>query len=258
MGWLRKIGPAYAPSAGSRGGSSEQKDAPVWNEWIGTLDGLVNAQIKPQVTGYLLRQTYTDGAFVKKGQLLFEIDPRTFEAALDRTKGQLANAEAQLATARANQVKTQLDVNRYTPLAKEQAISQQDLDNAIQANEAAQAQVQAAKAQVEAAKAEVATAQLNVGFTKVVSLIDGIAAIAQAQIGDLVSQSTLLTTVSTVDPIKVYFPVSERDTSITSGNTPMQQNAGGKNHCRRLNSFWLTDLFTRKKESSRLPTVRWM
>ena len=107
--------------------------------------------------------------------------------------------------------KRKLDVNRYTPLAKEQAIPQQDLDNAIQANEAAQAQVQAAKAQVEAAKAEVATAQLNVGFTKVVSLIDGIAAIAQAQIGDLVSQSTLLTTVSTVDPIKVYFPVSERE-----------------------------------------------
>jgi RND family efflux transporter MFP subunit len=172
----------------------EQKDVPVWNEWIGTLDGLVNAQIKPQVTGYLLRQTYTDGAFVKKGQLLFEIDPRTFEAALDRTKGQLANAEGQLATARANQVKMQQDVIRYTPLAKEQAIPQQDLDNAIQANEAAQAQVQAAKAQVEAAKAEVATAQLNVGFTKVVSLIDGIAGIAQAQIGDLVSQSTLLTT----------------------------------------------------------------
>jgi membrane fusion protein (multidrug efflux system) len=143
--------------------------------------------------------------------LLFEIDPRTFEAALDRTKGQLANAEGQLATARANQVKTQLDVNRYTPLAKEQAISQQDLDNAIQANEAAQAQVQAAKAQVEAAKAEVATAQLNVGFTKVVSLIDGIAGIAQAQIGDLVSPTSLLTTVSTMDPIKVYFPVSERE-----------------------------------------------
>ena len=189
----------------------EQKDIPIWKEWIGTLEGFVNAQIKPQVTGYLLRQTYTDGSFVKKGQLLFEIDPRTFEAALDRTKGQLANAEGQLATARANQVKTQLDVNRYTPLAKEQAISQQDLDNAIQANEAAQAQVQAAKAQVEAAKAEVATTQLNVGFTKVVSLIDGIAGIAQAQIGDLVSQSSLLTTVSTLDPIKVYFPVSERE-----------------------------------------------
>ena len=189
----------------------EQKDVPIWKEWIGTLDGLVNAQIKPQVTGYLLRQTYTDGAFVKKGQLLFEIDARTFQAALDRTKGQLANAEGQLATARANQVKAQNDVKRYTPLAKEQAIPQQDLDNAIQANEAAQAQVQAAKAQVEAAKAEVATAQLNIGFTKVVSLIDGIAGIAQAQIGDLVSPTSLLTTVSTMDPIKVYFPVSERE-----------------------------------------------
>ncbi|MGZ8427666.1 MAG: efflux RND transporter periplasmic adaptor subunit [Candidatus Binatia bacterium] len=189
----------------------EQKDVPIWKEWIGTLDGLVNAQIRPQVTGYLLRQTYTDGAFVKKGQLLFEIDARTFQAALDQAKGQVANAEGQLATAQANQVKAQNDVARYTPLAKEQAIPQQDLDNAIQANQAAQAQVQAARAGVEAAKAKVASAQLDVGFTKVVSLIDGIAAIAQAQIGDLVSQNTLLTTVSTVDPIKVYFPVSERE-----------------------------------------------
>ena len=191
--------------------SVEQKDVPISKEWIGTLDGLVNAQIKPQVTGYLLRQTYTDGAFVKKGQLLFEIDARTFQAALDQAKGQLANAEGQLATAQANQVKAQNDVNRYTPLAKEQAIAQQDLDNAVQANEAAKAQVQAAKAAIEAAKAKMASAQLDLGFTKVVSLIDGIAGIAQAQIGDLVSQSTLLTTVSTVDPIKVYFPVSERE-----------------------------------------------
>ena len=189
----------------------EQKDVPIWREWIGTLDGLVNAQIKPQVTGYLLRQTYTDGAFVKKGQLLFEIDPRTFEAAVDQAKGQLANAEGQLATSRANQVKAENDVNRYTPLAKEQAIPQQDLDNAIQANAAAKAQIDAAKAQVAAARAQVASAQLNLGFTKVVSLIDGIAAIAQAQIGDLVNTSSLLTTVSTVDPIKVYFPVSERE-----------------------------------------------
>jgi len=191
--------------------SVEQKDVPIWKEWIGTLDGLVNAQIKPQVIGYLLRQTYTDGAFVKKGQLLFEIDPRTFQAALDQAKGQLANAVGQLAQAQANQVKAQNDVNRYTPLAKEQAIAQQDLDTAIQVNEAAKAQVEGAKAQVEAAKAQVASAQLNVGFTKVVSLIDGIAGIAQAQIGDLVTQSTLLTTVSTVDPIKIYFPVSERE-----------------------------------------------
>ncbi|HEY7322372.1 MAG TPA: biotin/lipoyl-binding protein, partial [Candidatus Binatia bacterium] len=151
----------------------EQQDVPIWKEWIGTLDGLVNAQIKPQVTGYLLRQTYTDGAFVKKGQLLFEIDPRTFQAALDQAKGKLANAEGQLATAQANQVKAQQDVTRYTPLAKEQAIPQQDLDNAIQANEAAKAQVAAAKAQIEAAKAQVQSAQLDIGFTRVVSLIDG-------------------------------------------------------------------------------------
>ncbi|MGB7947029.1 MAG: efflux RND transporter periplasmic adaptor subunit [Candidatus Binatia bacterium] len=189
----------------------ERKDVPISKEWIGTLDGLVNAQIRPQVTGYLLRQTYTDGSFVKKGQLLFEIDPRTFQAALDQAKAQLANAEAQLATARANQIKAENDVNRYRPLAKEQAIPQQDLDNAIQANQAAQAQVEAAKAAVEAAKAKVASAQLDLGFTKVVALIDGIAGIAQAQIGDLVSQSSLLTTVSTLDPIKVYFPVSERE-----------------------------------------------
>src|SRR5262250_3453126 len=189
----------------------EQKDVPIWKEWIGILDGLWNAQIRPQVTGYLLRQTYTDGAFVKKDQLMFEIDPRTFQAALDQAKGQLANAESQVATAQANQVKAQNDVNRFTPLAKEQAIPQQDLDTAIQVNLAAKAQVDAAKAQVEAAKAQVATAQLNLGWTKVVSLIDGVAGIAQAQLGDLVTPSTLLTTVSTVDPIKIYFPVSERE-----------------------------------------------
>ena len=188
-----------------------QRDVPIWKEWIGTLDGLWNAQIRPQVTGYLLRQTYTDGAFVKKGQLLFEIDPRTFQAAVDQYKGQLANAEGQVATAQANQVKAQNDVNRFTPLAKEQAIPQQDLDTAIQVNLGAKAQVDAAKAQVEAAKAQVASAQLNLGFTQVVSLIDGIAGIALAQIGDLVTPSTLLTTVSTVDPIKIYFPVSERE-----------------------------------------------
>src|SRR5438034_5760911 len=188
----------------------EQKDVPIWNEWVGTLEGLVNAQIKPQVLGYLLRQTYKEGSFVRKGELLFEIDPRTFQAALDQAKAQRANAEGQLAQAEANQVKTQLDVNRYTPLAKEQAVTQQDLDNAVQANLAAQAAVRAAKASIDAAKAQMDTAQVNLGFTKVVSLIDGIAGIAQAQIGDLVGPTSLLTTVSTVDPIKVYFPVSEK------------------------------------------------
>ena len=188
-----------------------QKDVPIWKEWIGTLDGLWNAQIRPQVTGYLLRQTYKDGAFVKKDQLLFEIDPRTFQAAVEQYKGQLANAEGLLASAQANQVKTQNDVNRYTPLAKEQAIPQQDLDTAIQVNLGAKAQVDAAKAQIEAAKGQLASAQLNLGFTRVLSLIDGIAGIAQGQLGDLVTPSTLLTTVSTVDPIKIYFPVSERE-----------------------------------------------
>jgi RND family efflux transporter MFP subunit len=188
----------------------EQRDVPIYSEWVGTLEGFVNAQIRPQVTGYLLRQTYKEGAFVKKGELLFEIDPRTFQAALDQAKAQLANAEQQLAQAEANQVKAQLDVDRYIPLAKEQAVTQQALDNAVQTNLAAQAQVRAAKAQINAAKAQVDAAQLNLSFTRVVSLIDGIAGIAQAQIGDLVSQTTLLTTVSTLDPIKVYFPVSEQ------------------------------------------------
>ena len=188
----------------------EQKDVPIWNEWVGTLEGLVNAQIKPQVLGYLLRQTYKEGSFVRKGELLFEIDPRTFQAALDQTKAQRANAEGQFAQAEANQVKAQLDVNRYTPLAKEQAVSQQDLDNAVQGNVAAQAQVRAAKAQIDAARAQVDAAQLNLGFTRIVSQIDGIAGIAQAQIGDLVGPTSLLTTVSTLDPIKVYFPVSEK------------------------------------------------
>ena len=188
----------------------EQKDVPIWNEWVGTLEGFVNAQIKAQVTGYLLRQTYQEGSFVKKGQLLFEIDPRTFQAALDQAKAQRANAEGQLAQAEANQVKAQLDVNRYTPLAKEQAVSQQDLDNAVQGNVAAQAQVRAAKAQIDAARAQVDAAQLNLSFTRIVSLIDGIVGVAQAQIGDLVGPTSLLTTVSTLDPIKVYFPVSEK------------------------------------------------
>ncbi|HEY6368785.1 MAG TPA: efflux RND transporter periplasmic adaptor subunit [Candidatus Binatia bacterium] len=189
----------------------EQKDVPIYSEWVGTLDGFINAQIKAQVTGYLLRRNYTEGSYVKKGQLLFEIDPRTFQAALDQAKAQLANAEGQLAQAEANQVKAQLDVNRYAPLAKEQAVTQQDLDNAVQANLAAEAQVRVAKAQIDAAKAQVDAAQLNLNFTKVVSLIDGIAGIAQAQIGDLVGPAGLLTTVSTVDPIKVYFPVSEQE-----------------------------------------------
>ena len=107
----------------------EQRDVPIYGEWIGTLDGFVNADVRAQVTGYLVRQDYEEGAFVNKGQLLFEIDPRPFQAAFDQAEGQLAQAKAQLANAEAVQVRTQLDVERYTPLAKEQAASQQDLDH---------------------------------------------------------------------------------------------------------------------------------
>jgi RND family efflux transporter MFP subunit len=189
-----------------------QKDVPIYGEWIGTLDGLVNADVKAQVTGYVLRQDYREGSFVKKGQVLFEIDPRPFQAALDQAEGQLAQAEAQLANAEANQVRTQLDVDRYTPLAKAQAASQQDLDNAIQNNLAAKATVATAKAQIQAAAAAVETAKLNLEFTRLTSPIDGIAGIAQLQVGALVSASSgAVTTVSTLDPIKAYFTVSEQE-----------------------------------------------
>jgi membrane fusion protein, multidrug efflux system len=245
----------------------EQKDVPVYSEWIGTTEGIVNADIKAEVTGYLLKQDYKEGSFVKKGQLLFELDPRPFQAAVDQANGQVAQfqgqleqaisqvaqaeaqvaqansqllqSQAQLAQAQANQVKTQLDVNKYAPLAEQKAVTQQDLDNAVQGNVVAKAQVEAARAgvetaraqlraanaqigtakaavntakgQVENARAAVRTAQLNLGFTQIISPIDGIAGIAQAQVGDLISaNSPPLTTVSTVDPIKVYFTLSEQ------------------------------------------------
>src|ERR1700726_4998057 len=144
----------------------EQKDVPIFGEWIGTLDGLVNADVRAQVTGYLLRQGYQEGAFVKEGQLLFEIDPRPYKAALDQAEGQLAQATAQLANSEAVQVRTQLDVERYIPLAKEQAASQQDLDNATQNNLAAKATVATAQAQIMTAEAALETAKLNFGFTR--------------------------------------------------------------------------------------------
>jgi RND family efflux transporter MFP subunit len=204
----------------------EQRDVPVYGEWIGTLTGQVNADVKAQVTGYLLARNYKEGSFVRKGQLLFEIDSRPFQAALDQAKGQLAQAQAQmiqdqaqLATAKANQLKSQLDVEKYTPLAKVDAVSKQDFDNATQTNLANQSQVQAAeaaivsaKAQIQANQATVETASINLGFTRIVSPIDGIAGIAQAQVGDLVSSSSAsLTTVSTLDPIRDYFTVSEQE-----------------------------------------------
>jgi membrane fusion protein (multidrug efflux system) len=188
----------------------EQKDVPIYGEWIGTLDGLANADVRAQVTGYILKQGYQEGASVRKGQLLFEIDPRPFQAALDQAEGQLAQAKASLANAEAVQRRTELDVNRYTPLAKEQAASQQDLDNAVQNNLAAKATVETAKAQIKTSEAAVEAAKINLEFTRLVAPIDGIAGQAQLQVGALVNpNSGPVTSVSTVNPIKVYFTVGE-------------------------------------------------
>jgi len=168
----------------------------VYSEWIATMDGLVNAQIRAQVTGYLQSLNYAEGGIVKKGDLLFQIDPRPFEAALHQ-------AESKLAQDKAQEEKTELDVKRYTPLAKEQAISEEVAIDAVQANLAAKAQAQADEAALE-------TARLNLEWTRITSPVEGVAGIALAQIGDLVGPSgPLLTTVSTVDPIKVYFQVNE-------------------------------------------------
>jgi len=218
----------------------EQRDVPTYHEWIGTLDGMVNAAIRAEVTGYLLSQTYTEGSFVRKGQSLFEIDARPFQAALDQAQGQLSQArgqvaqakaqlaqsEAQLAQSVASQKRTQLDVDKYTPLVAMQAVTQQDFDNAVQNNVASKAQIEASKAAVETAKAQieattaavesaqaaVEAAKVNTGFTHLVSPIDGIAGRAQVQVGNLVNPSSgVITTVSTLDPIKANFTVGEQE-----------------------------------------------
>jgi len=218
----------------------EQRDIPIHREWIGTLDGYVNAPIKAQVNGYLLRQNYVEGSFVKKGQLLFEIDPRPFQASVDQTEGQLAQAtgqvaqanaqlvqaQAQLASSRANQRRTQLDLEKYTPLAKAKAVTQQDLDNATQNNlaamdqvnasqanvETAKAQIEAARAAVKSAAAAVESAKYNLGFTRLTSPIDGVAGMAASQVGTLVGPASVaVTTVSTLDPIRANFTVSEQE-----------------------------------------------
>src|SRR4029077_5992854 len=175
----------------------EQRDVPVFSEWVATLDGYVNAQVRPQVSGYIIKQNYKEGSLVGKGQVLFEIDPRPFKAALDRAKGDLAQAQAQLG-------KSTLDVERDTPLAEARAIAKRQLDNEVQAKLGAQAVVESAKAAVE-------QAELNLEWTKVTSLVDGIAGIAQVQIGNLVGPSSILTSVSQVDPIKAFFPITEHE-----------------------------------------------
>ncbi len=231
----------------------EQRNVPIYHEWIGTLDGLVNAAIRAEVSGYLLRQDYSEGSFVRKGQLLFEIDPRPFQAALDQAQGQLAQAKGQLALAKAqllqaqamleqsaaNQKKTQLDVDKYTPLNKQQAITQQEMDNAAQNNIAAQAQIVASKAGIETAKAQieansaaveaaqaaVEAAKVNLGFTRLASPIDGIAGRAQVQVGNLVNSSSgVITTVSTLEPIRANFTVGEQEyLSLARSDTPMSR-----------------------------------
>jgi RND family efflux transporter MFP subunit len=192
-----RAAPAAPPPIEVEVATVSERDVAVSSEWIATLDGYVNAQIRPQVSGYLVQRTYREGAPVRKGDVLFEIDPRPFNAALAQARAQVTQAEAQL-------TKSARDVERDTPLAEQQAIAQSQLDAEIQAFRGAQANVQSLKAGAEAAA-------LNVEFTRVTSLIDGIAAIATAQIGDLVGPATLLTTVSQVSPIKAYFSVSESE-----------------------------------------------
>jgi membrane fusion protein (multidrug efflux system) len=174
-----------------------QKDVPIYSEWVGTTVGFVNAQIHPRVQGYLLKQNYQDGNPVKKGQLLFQIDDRDYKAALDQALGNLAQQQANLK-------KNQLDLARYKPLAAEGAVSRQEYDNSLQATRAGAAEVESAQAAVE-------TAKLNLGWTQIFSPIDGIAGIAPVQVGDLVTPTLLLTTVSQLDPMKVNFPISEQE-----------------------------------------------
>jgi membrane fusion protein, multidrug efflux system len=174
-----------------------QKDVPIYSEWVGTTDGSVNAHIRAQVGGYLLKRLYMEGGFVKKGDLLFELDPSKFKAALDQAQGDLAKAQAQL-------MKTKLDVERDTPLAKQGAISQKELVDSIQFYEAAKGATAAAKAAVEQAK-------LNLGWTRITAPIDGVVGISKAQIGDLIDANTEVTSMSTLDPIRVYFPLSEQE-----------------------------------------------
>ncbi len=189
----------------------EQRDVPLYGEWVATLDGYVNAEIRPQVSGYIIKQDYTEGSLVRKGQVLFEIDPRPFTAALDRAKGDLAQAQAQLG-------KSTLDVERDTPLADAKAIAKSQLDNEVQAKLGAQAAVESGRAAVE-------QAALNLEWTKVTSLVDGIAGIAQVQIGNLVGANSILTSVSQVEPIKAFFPISEHEYLIaqSQGNSISSQ-----------------------------------
>ena len=191
-----------------------RRDVPVYGEWVGNTDGFINAQIRAKVQGYLLSKPYQEGSLVKAGAVLFQLDPRQYQAALDQAKADRAQAQANL-------VRSQQNVDRYRPLVAKGAVSKRELEDTIQ-------QAQANAAAVDAARAGVETAQLNLDWTTVRSPIDGVAGIAQAQIGDLIAPTTLMTTVAQVDPIKVYFPISEqeylgftaRHPSATEGTNP--------------------------------------
>ena len=174
-----------------------QRDVPIYREWVAQLNGSVNAQISPKVSGYIIKRNYQEGYFVTKGQILFEIDARPLRASLDQAKATVAGAMANLGNSK-------LNVARDTPLAKEKAIAQSQLDNDVQTMKANQAAL-------DAALAEQQTAELNLAWTKVRSPIDGIAGVAAAQVGNLVSTSSILTNVSQLDPIRAYFSISESD-----------------------------------------------
>jgi membrane fusion protein (multidrug efflux system) len=197
IGCRQSEAPAPAPLPRVEVAPVQQRDVPIYREWVAILDGYVNAQIQPQVTGYLLRQDFREGSFVRKDEVLFEIDPRPFQATLDQVKAQLAQSEA-------NESKAARDLERDTPLAQARAIPRSQLDNDFEAHRAAVAAVQAARAQVR-------IAELNLSFTKVLSLIDGIVGITQVQIGNLVTPTSVLTTVSQIEPIKAYFAISEQE-----------------------------------------------
>ncbi len=202
-----------------------QKDIPLTSDWVASLDGYVNAQISPQVSGYVVRQDYREGSFVHKDDVLFEIDPRPFQAVLDQSQGQLAQARGSLAQAegklaqdQAQLLLAQINVKRDTPLAKARAVPQSQLDTEVQTESTVAALLKtddagivAAKAAIQSAEANVRAAELNVGFTKVRSLLDGVAGLATVQLGNLVNQTSVLTTVSQVDPIRAYFPISEQE-----------------------------------------------
>jgi membrane fusion protein (multidrug efflux system) len=191
--------------------TATQQNISVTGQWVATTDGDVNAQIQPQVSGYLISQNYKEGSQVHKGQVLFEIDPRPFQAALDQAKGQLAQARGQLGQAQAQVELAGINVQRDTPLAQAHAIAQSTLDNDLKTQQADQAAIASAQAAIASAQAQVEAAELNVGFTKVRSLIDGIAGQATLQVGNLVNTTSVLTSVSQLNPIKVYFYISEQE-----------------------------------------------